>query len=466
MKATLFRVGWLVALVSAAGCSDGGSPAGQPEVAALAAGLAPGLDPGARGGYAAGFAALSFVDASRTDDAGGPRTLPVHLWYPVDQGQLDAAAAEAVYPLDPVYSPGVSATSSEVERYGIDPAYQAVPASGAGPFPLLILSGGWSNDASFYTFLGTRLASHGIVVAALSHPGDGNFNVYMPVADAKVMMDRPRDMSFVLTRLLEASAGAAGPWAGLVDPGQVAAGGHSIGGYAALALAGGDGDACDAVAEWGPQPAELCVPFEPDPRFRAVIRLDASEWALHRQELARVEVPTITLNEDQAAFAGFCDGIQARGHAYISSRVNLRVDVRSSNHQSFSMLCDWLQLYREKGIIDDAMVDQWGGWFCVDPDPASGLAPYIDHLEGNRLTAKYAISFLKAHLAGERAFGRYLLPAWVWTTDPDIDLFRTERGGGQHFGPGSMCLPSADQQDEFDYYPYMPAPSRWEGGPR
>lgn len=465
MRAMLLRVGQLLAVAGVVGCTNVDPSAEEAQVAARSAGVLAEPDPGSPGAYAAGFSALTFVDVTRTGEAGGPRALPVHLWYPVDPGQVAPTSPEAVYPLDPIYSPGKFASSSEVERYGIDRAYQDLPASGRGPFPLLIFSGGWANDASLYTFLGARLASHGIVVAALSHPGDGNLVQFGSVADSKVLMDRPRDMSFVLTRLLEASAAAGGPWSGLLDPTKVAAGGHSIGGYAALALAGGDGDACDAVAEFAPQPAEFCVPLAPDPRFRAVIRLDASEWALHRQELARVEVPTISLNQDAAAYAGVCDGIQARGHAYISSRVNLRVDVRYSNHQTFSMLCDWLQLYREKGMIDDAAVDMWNGWFCTDPDPASGLPPFIDHREGNRLTAKYAITFLKAHLAGERAYGRYLMPAWVWSTDPELDLFRTERGGDHHFGPGSMCLPSADQQDEFDYYMYMRRPA-WADGPR
>ena len=84
----------------------------------------------------------------------------------------------------------------------------------------------------------------------------------------------------------------------------------------------------------------LCAGVVPDPRIRAVVRLDASEWALSWQELGRVRVPTITLNEDTDAFAPVCAGDNARGHAAIASPVNLRVDVIHSNHQSFTRLCD------------------------------------------------------------------------------------------------------------------------------
>ena len=194
---------------------------------------------------------------------------------------------------------------------------------------------------------------------------------------------------------------------------------------------------------------------------RAVVRLDASEWALRFRELRRVEVPTITLNEDTDSYVGFCPGENARGHAAISSPVNLRVDVIRSNHQSFTRLCDWLHLFQAKGIIDQGVVDLWTSFFCSDPDPGNGGYPLLDPHLGNLLTSEMVVAFLKTHLARDPGYGRYLTPRWIWNEEPGLGLFLTEVGGESHYGPDQMaiCLPSSfANDDEFDFYWYMPPP--------
>jgi predicted dienelactone hydrolase len=278
------------------------------------------------------------------------------------------------------------------------------------------------------------------------------------------MFDRPRDLSFVLTQLLSESTSRKGRWHRLIDPQAVAAMGHSIGGYGALVLAGGDDGACDAINEFfgedysGP----WCAGSSLDPRVRAVIRLDASEWALSWQELDRVRVPTITLNEDTDSFAAWCPGDNARAHAAIPSRVNLRVDVIHSNHQSFTRLCDWLQLYQAKGILSQADVDLWSSWFCSDPDEGNGGYPLLDPHLANQLVTQTAIAFLKTHLLGEPGYAQYLSPRWIWGHQPELGLFRTEEGGESHYGVDSIltCLPRAFLETEpgFDFYWYLPEP--------
>ena len=55
--------------------------------------------------------------------------------------------------------------------------------------------------------------------------------------DEADIVNQPRDMSFVITRLLALSAGRQGPLAGLIDARQVAVSGQSDGGETALAMA-------------------------------------------------------------------------------------------------------------------------------------------------------------------------------------------------------------------------------------
>lgn len=55
---------------------------------------------------------------------------------------------------------------------------------------------------------------------------------------AQGMYNRPLDLSFALSRLLEANRLAGHLLHGLTQPNRIAASGHSLGGYAALVLGG------------------------------------------------------------------------------------------------------------------------------------------------------------------------------------------------------------------------------------
>ena len=73
-----------------------------------------------------------------------------------------------------------------------------------------------------------------------------------------------------------------------------------MGGLAALALAGGD----DQVCEWtmipvGPTlPPETCVPILPDARIKAIVPIDATSYALHYAEMARIKIPSMGIGEE------------------------------------------------------------------------------------------------------------------------------------------------------------------------
>jgi fermentation-respiration switch protein FrsA (DUF1100 family) len=55
--------------------------------------------------------------------------------------------------------------------------------------------------------------------------------------DESDLVNQPRDMSFVITRMLAASAAPGGPFSGLVDPRRIAVSGQSDGGDTALTAA-------------------------------------------------------------------------------------------------------------------------------------------------------------------------------------------------------------------------------------
>jgi dienelactone hydrolase len=128
---------------------------------------------------------------------GSDRPLPTTLWYPATGTAVPA---------------GVKAG--------------AAPA--VGRFPVVLLSHGLQSLPSDLAAFGVRWAAAGFVVAAPAFPhthrGTGSF-------DVNDMVNQPADGSFVITQVLALDATAGDPLAGHLNSGEVAATGHSAGGY-------------------------------------------------------------------------------------------------------------------------------------------------------------------------------------------------------------------------------------------
>ena len=150
--------------------------------------------------FQAGYRQVELSDAS-----GGP--LPLVLLYPT-------RAAEQPVALGP---------------YRLELAPGAAPAIGA--FPLVLVSHGSGGSPLVYRTLARRLAREGMVVALPEHPGN-NRNDNSQADTLANFVNRPdhirRTIDYCLTE-----------FAACLRPGAVAVIGHSLGGYTALALAGG-----------------------------------------------------------------------------------------------------------------------------------------------------------------------------------------------------------------------------------
>ncbi len=105
----------------------------------------------------------------------------------------------------------------------------------AGPFPLVVFGHGFAVTPAIYSRLLNAWAHAGYVVAAPVFPLE---NANAPGGpDEADIVNQPRDMSFVITRLLAVSADRRGPLAGMIDPRRIAVSGQSDGGETALAAA-------------------------------------------------------------------------------------------------------------------------------------------------------------------------------------------------------------------------------------
>ena len=125
-----------------------------------------------------------------------------------------------------------------------------------GPLPLLVFGPGFHLCSDSYDDLLQTWASAGYVVAAVNFP---RTDCYTGTSDESDLVNEPSDMSYVLSKLLEISAGPGDPFSGLLNPNEVAAAGHSDGGDTVAALAA---NACCA-----------------DHRLKAVAVLSGAEWA-------------------------------------------------------------------------------------------------------------------------------------------------------------------------------------------
>jgi dienelactone hydrolase len=147
----------------------------------------------------------------------GGRVTQIRVWYPT----LEAADAQTKYT---IFRAGGS--------YQLNSPLRAVEDALAlpGSFPLVVYDHGGppagTDPRSIANLpLHETMASHGFVVAVALHSANA--------------VARVRDLSLVIDTLLDRSAATCDLLAGSVDPGRIGISGHSTGGGAALATAGG-----------------------------------------------------------------------------------------------------------------------------------------------------------------------------------------------------------------------------------
>ena len=113
--------------------------------------------------------------------------------------------------------------------------YLRYPRSGSGPWPLVVFGHGYAATPGIYAHLLRTWALAGYVVAAPLFPL-GNANA-PGGPDESDIVNQPRDIRFVISQLLAASASRASPLRGLADPSRIAVAGQSDGAETAFAAA-------------------------------------------------------------------------------------------------------------------------------------------------------------------------------------------------------------------------------------
>jgi dienelactone hydrolase len=203
---------------------------------------------------------------------------------------------------------------------------------------MIVFAPGYQLCEGSYADLLSAWASAGYVVAAVNFP---RTNCHLGSAAYEPdLVNQPRDVTYVVSRILALSARPAGMFSGLINSGEVGAAGHSDGGDTVAALAA---NGCCA-----------------DHRLRAVAVLSGAEWPpMPGRYFAHGAPPMLFVQ-------GSADTINPPWAS--------------------------LQLYR---------ADQAGARYYLDLFGASHLEPYAGTNSVERTAARVTVAFFNRYLLGQ-----------------------------------------------------------------
>ena len=361
--------------------------------------------PDALGPFAVGRSTFTIVDADR-----GDRELPVDVWYPVDPEAAEGVPTSLYQVSIQVWIfTLVFTTPSEI-------ALDGPPASQARRFPLVVFSHG-SGGLRYQSFFLTEiLASHGFVVAAPSHVGntllDELAGTSAPMTD--MMVARPLDVSYLITRMLEKNEDPADPFYGTIDADRIGVCGHSFGGFTSLAMAAGFG--ADPPPDLAPDLPEDLEPVPPDPRVDAIVPIAPVSTWFGDSELAGIDVPTLIIGGTHDTTTPIATE-SVRAYERIPAPV-FRADIDGAVHFSFSNSCDLIDGMLEKGIPQPLIDALLGAEFTAPCGP-----PSLDVEEAHRITNLYTVSLFETYLEDDSRYEKYLTEAYAEASEPDVTFY-------------------------------------------
>lgn len=197
------------------------------------------------------------------------------------------AATGIAFPVLVTYPTELASRPISIGPFSMRASPDAPPSTGR--FPLAVISHGSGGNHLAYLTIAQSLAEQGYMVAMPEHYGNNHRDNHLEGTSAN-LENRPRHVSLVIDAL--AGHAELGPY---LKEEKVAVIGHSMGGYTALAIAGGtpwNG------GESSTTPLER-VRVTPDPRAKALVLLaPATIWFYPKDSLAGVTAPILLLTAE------------------------------------------------------------------------------------------------------------------------------------------------------------------------
>ncbi|MEM9327431.1 MAG: dienelactone hydrolase [Bacteroidota bacterium] len=282
----------------------------------------------ARGQYAVGVRTLSLVNKGQIDilnygkegvDSLYDRPLTVEVWYPAS---LSAGEDELVIYDEVMGNFGAEDRPLIPFTFKGRASRDAQTNAGDGPYPLVIMSHGYTGSRLMYTYLTENLASKGYVVVAIDHT-ESTFRDANQFTST--LLNRSLDILFVLNEMARLSAPNAESFLSeLVDANNTAIMGYSMGGYGVVNV-GGAGYSAGAGLFFssnagGSRALEQRIAGNEaheasmDDRIKAVVAL--APWGMARgvwdaKGLAGLRKPTFFIAGSKDDISGYEDGIKA-----------------------------------------------------------------------------------------------------------------------------------------------------------
>ncbi|MGD8402591.1 MAG: hypothetical protein PVJ21_02950 [Anaerolineales bacterium] len=342
----------------------------------------------------------SFSVGTRSLTIDGEIPLEIALWYPVLNG---VNAEESItYPYEMKMDDPLGTVT--VAKYAGKAIQNAPFDLSAGPYPLVVLSPGFSIGASSYAWLAEHLTSYGFVVLAPEHQEqlDPENELWQSA------IERPQDILTVFAYVDE-QVDAGGQLDGLIDAGQVAVIGHSYGGYTSLAAGGAQIDTeafqsyCENTSEPDKPGAWLCAQLTPhiadmasfanleavpdglwpawaDPRVDAVVSMAGDAFFFGQPGLAEIDVPVMAIGGTSDVDSPYMWSTHP-AYEYVSSPRKVRVALQGAEHMIFTGPCEKITWY----------LKFFSGEFCSDPDWNRVYA----HILVRHFTTAFLLSELK-----------------------------------------------------------------------
>ncbi|HET9909105.1 MAG TPA: alpha/beta fold hydrolase [Anaerolineales bacterium] len=341
----------------------------------------------------------------------GKRPLEISLWYPAANGEGGEEVTQYPYEIKMAKPIGKFAVATFAGRALRDVS----PDLSDVPYPLVILSPGFSLGSFAYAWLAEHLASYGFVVIAPEH------QEHLDPANElwRSAIERPQDVLSVLAYVDEQTADG-GVFDGLINAERIAVIGHSYGGYTSLASAGARINTpafkshCEEASASNHPAAWLCNEILPhlddmadlagldetpnglwpawtDSRIVAIVPMAGDAFFFGQEGLAEINIPVMAIGGTKDNDAPYEWGtLPAFEHA--SSPRKVLISLTDAEHMIFTNPCEKIPFY----------LKLFSREFCHDTD--------WDRKYAHELVSHFTAAFLLAELKQDLAASQALAP--------------------------------------------------------
>lgn len=342
---------------------------------------------------------------------GGETPLGLTLWYPALSDDNQGKGITYVYKVK-MGQPFGTIRMASFEGQALQDAPYDLSMS---PYPLVILSPGFSVGSTAYAWLAEHLASYGFVVLSPEH--DEHLDTENELWQRAIT--RPQDILQVFD-YVDREVGSNPDFAALVDPQLVAMAGHSYGGYTALAAGGAQVDTdsfkafCETVQASGEPGAWLCDMLSPhiadmadlaglddvpaglwpataDPRVDAVVSMAGDAFFFGQPGLSVIDIPVMAIGGTADEDSPYKWNTHPT-YEYLSSSKKVEITLNEAEHMIFTACCESTPFYMKL----------LSGEFCSDT--------VWDRSTAHALVKHFTTAFLLAELEQDPQAAAALAP--------------------------------------------------------